>query len=55
MHIDLGIARLSRESIDTTAENTEKGEIGTTASAQFKCGGSAIAMRETVGDENEMT
>ena len=54
MHINLGISRLSRKGTDATTEHTKKGEIGTTASAQLKCGGGAITMRKTVGDENKM-
>ena len=55
MHINRGISRFGRKGIDTTTKDTEKGEIGTTTSTQFKCRGSTIAMRKAVGDEDKMT
>ena len=54
MHINFGISRFSRKGMDTTTKDAEKREIGTTTSAQLKCRGSSIAMREAIGNKHEV-
>ena len=54
MHIDFGISRFSRKGMDATTKQTKEREIGVTASAQFKCQCSTIAMWEAIRDEHKM-
>ena len=54
MHINFGITRLSRKGIDTAAKCAKERKIGLTASAQFECRCSAIAMWKTIQDEQKM-